>query len=190
MLPAHATSSGSRSAVTWRLFERANGKLVRFPVRQRVLTQRSHSTMDYVFTGALKFARAPSVLVTYDIVCQWHKNLAKRLELVPEEREIYGGAAKMLGLLLRDQAVFCVPKFHLYTHKPICQLLYALGYTNGAGTTDGEGPERVWSGTNGAASSLREMGPGTMHDTMDDICGAWNWQKLCGIGTSTTAVSG
>ncbi|KZV65957.1 hypothetical protein PENSPDRAFT_563397, partial [Peniophora sp. CONT] len=137
-----------------------------------------YSTMDYVFNGSVTFARAPCILVTYDIACQWHKRLQERLAKIPEEREIYGGAVKMLGFMTADKAVFCVPKFHLYAHRIICQLGYALGWTDGAGALDGEGPERVWSGTNPAASSLREMGPGTMYDTLDDILGAWNWQKL------------
>ena len=140
-------------------------------------------SMDYALCGALKHLDAPTFLVTYDIACQWHKNLKRRLESYDKERIIYEGAMKMLDLILTNQAVFCVPKFHLYAHKLLCQISYALGWTVGTGVMDGEGPERCWSGTNGAASSLREIGPGTMRNTMDDICGAWNWQKVCNIGT-------
>ncbi|VDB87204.1 unnamed protein product [Peniophora sp. CBMAI 1063] len=141
-------------------------------------------SVDYAFCGALKHSGAPTVLVTYDIACQWHKNLRKRLEKIPAQREIYAGAMAMLDFILKDKATFCVPKFHLYAHKLLCQISYAIGWMIGTGALDGEGPERCWSGTNGAASSLREMGPGTMHDTMDDICGSWNWVKVCGIGLS------
>ncbi|VDB87214.1 unnamed protein product [Peniophora sp. CBMAI 1063] len=141
-------------------------------------------SVDYALCGALKHSRAPFVLVTYDIACQWHKNLKARLEQIPEKREVYAGAMAMVEFILADKARFCVPKFHLYAHRLLCQINYAIGWTIGTGVLDGEGPERCWSGTNGAASSLREMGPGTMHDTMDDICGAWNWMKVCGIGTA------
>ncbi|KZV64562.1 hypothetical protein PENSPDRAFT_563932, partial [Peniophora sp. CONT] len=139
-------------------------------------------SVDYAFCSAMKHSRAPSVMVTYDIACQWHKKLKDRLEKIPEQREVYTGAMAMVELIVKDQTVFCVPKFHLYAHRVLCQVSYAIGWTIGTGALDGEGPERCWSGTNGAASSLREMGPGTMHDTMDDICGAWNWAKVCGIG--------
>lgn len=138
--------------------------------------------MDYAFCGALSNLRAPTVLVTYDIACQWHKKLKLRLEKIPETRNIYAGGMAMLELILNDKAVFCVPKFHLYAHKLLCQISYALGWTVGTGASDGEGPERCWSAMNGAASSVREMGPGTMHDTMDDLFGAWNWQKICNMG--------
>ncbi|VDB94346.1 unnamed protein product [Peniophora sp. CBMAI 1063] len=141
-------------------------------------------SVDYAFCGAMKHSRAPTVLVTYDIACQWHKKLHERLEKIPAQREIYAGAMAMLDLILKDKALFCVPKFHLYAHKLLCQINYAIGWTIGTGALDGEGCERCWSGTNGAASSLREMGPGTMHDTMDDICGSWNWVKVCGMGIS------
>ncbi|VDC00092.1 unnamed protein product [Peniophora sp. CBMAI 1063] len=139
-------------------------------------------SIDYVFCGAMRHSRAPTVLVTYDIACQWHKKLRERLEKIPKEREIYAGAMVMLDVILKDKALFCVPKFHLYAHKMLCQISYAIGWSVGTGALDGEGPERCWSGTNSAASSPREMGPGTMHDTMDDICGWWNWAKVCGIG--------
>ncbi|VDC00093.1 unnamed protein product, partial [Peniophora sp. CBMAI 1063] len=71
-------------------------------------------SIDYVFCGAMRHSRAPTVLVTYDIACQWHKKLRERLEKIPKEREIYAGAMVMLDVILKDKALFCVPKFHLY----------------------------------------------------------------------------
>lgn len=144
--------------------------------------------MDYIFGGALSFLRAASVLVSYDIACQWGIKLATRMSKVTEARLIYRGASTFGGFLsetngkaglLLSKVKYAVPKFHLYAHKLACQIQFSFLWLIGAAATDGEGCERVWAGANPAASSLREMGPGSMHDTMDDMCGAWNWKKTC-----------
>lgn len=77
---------------------------------------------------------------------------------------------------------FAVPKFHLPPHESKCQAPHSLNFKPGAGETDGEGIERNWAMTNGAAASTKEMGPGARHDTLDDHCGHGNWQKLIGLG--------
>ncbi|THU83963.1 hypothetical protein K435DRAFT_595662, partial [Dendrothele bispora CBS 962.96] len=58
-----------------------------------------------------------------------------------------------------------------------------LNYTHGVGQTDAEGIERVWSGLGGVATSLKEMGPGSHHDTLEDHIGHWNWCKVIGLGS-------
>ncbi|KZV60626.1 hypothetical protein PENSPDRAFT_549935, partial [Peniophora sp. CONT] len=145
-----------------------------------------HVTMDYIFGGALRFLRAASVLVSYDIACQWGIKLVKRMAKVSPKRLIHAGSTTFAGFLehtngktglLASKVRYAVPKFHLYAHKFACQIVYSFLWLFGAAATDGEGCERVWAGANPAASSLREMGPGSMHDTMDDMCGYWNWQK-------------
>ena len=40
-----------------------------------------------------------------------------------------------------------------------------------------------------AGTSLREMGAGGMSDTTDDMCGSWNWRKVCGIGKSSSVLT-
>ena len=57
--------------------------------------------------------------------------------------------------------VFLVPKFHLPAHIPRCQVAYSFNFTPHVGRTDGEAPERGWANINPAASSTKEMGPGT-----------------------------
>lgn len=145
--------------------------------------------MDYVFGCALGFLRCASVAVSYDIACQWSVNLGRRLARVPDGRGLSTGAAKFTAWMSEGPASsmwskvkYAVPKFHLYAHKMACQVKWSFLWLVGAAATDGEGCERIWSGANPAASSLRVMGPGGMQDTMDDMCGAWNWQKTCGIG--------
>jgi hypothetical protein len=54
-------------------------------------------------------------------------------------------------------------------HKEICQLDYSLHYTPGVRRTDGEGIERNWASLNGAAPSMKAMGPGACCDTLDEF---------------------
>ena len=138
--------------------------------------------MDYVLCGALSFVRAAEVTITYDVVCQYCKNLSDRLSKIRGVRVVWAGAQRFLELARVGAVSYVVPKFHLYAHKIWCQIRLALLWLRGTAVTDGETPERVWSGANPAASSLREMGPGGMNDVMDDMAGSWNWQKVCGIG--------
>lgn len=161
-------------------------------------TYTSYVTMDYVFGCALGFMRCASVVASYDIACQWSINLKEHLSRVPGGRALSDGAAKFLGWMseagsqasgLFSRVSYAVPKFHLYGHKLACQAIWSFLWLIGVGATDGEGCERIWSGANPAATSLREMGPGSMQDTMDDMVGAWNWQKTCGIGKQSTTLS-
>lgn len=138
--------------------------------------------MDWVFCGALSFLRCAEVTVCYDIACQWSKRLYERILRMTPDYVVYPGAAHFLQHHINNTITYVVPKFHLFAHKIFCQLRYALGLLFGVGVTDGETAERVWSGANPAASSLREMGSGGMSDTMDDMCSSWNWRKICGIG--------
>lgn len=120
--------------------------------------------MDYVFLSSLVLTLACSLLVSYDIACQWSKNLSARARELPFE--------------LPADIDFVVPKFHLPAHREQCHAPYSLHYKTGAGQTDGETPERNWADMNGAAASTKEMGPGARHDTLDDHCGNSNWRKL------------
>lgn len=147
--------------------------------------------MDYIFAGVVRFVRAGALLASYDIACQWSINLARRMSRIKPEREVSQGAETFKGFLrdtdghatlLASKVKYVVPKFHLYAHKLACQVAFAFLWMVGAAATDGEGCERVWSGANPAAASLREMGPGSMQDTMDDMLGSWNWEKTCGLG--------
>ncbi|VDC00600.1 unnamed protein product [Peniophora sp. CBMAI 1063] len=140
-----------------------------------------YSTMDWVFCGALSFLRCAEVTACYDIACQWSKRLAVRMRKMKPTWVVSTGAAQFLKHHVNKTITYAVPKFHLYAHKMFCQLRYSLGLLLGTGATDGEGCERIWAGANPAASSLREMGPGGMSDTMDDMCSAWNWMKTRGI---------
>ncbi|KAH7905780.1 hypothetical protein BJ138DRAFT_1017239 [Hygrophoropsis aurantiaca] len=130
--------------------------------------------MDYFFFQSLR--HNPDIMmlnVSYDIACQWSKNLRTRMIA-------YGTAVNFNYDAKR--ILFLVPKFHLPAHVMPCQTRYSFNLMKGVGRTDGEAVERGWANINPAASSTREMGPGSRHDTLDDHFGDWNWKKLYHLG--------
>ena len=124
-------------------------------------------------------------MVSYDIACQWSKNLTERClkyglnPLVVPSRA--GGSLKFND---KVDIVFLVPKFHLPAHVIECQTRFSFNLHPKVGRTDGEAPERGWSDLNGIASSTQEMGPGSRHDTLEDHFADYNWGKISQIGMS------
>ena len=108
------------------------------------------------------------VLVSYDIACQWHKNLQARLNG-------YNASPFEIATLTYWNVV--IPKFHLPGHGQDCQSLYNLAYTKFAGRTDGERIESGWAQTNPVATWTRESGPNARRGILDDHWNAGNWQK-------------
>jgi hypothetical protein len=130
--------------------------------------------MDYLFFSSMQQSDDVEMLVvSYDIVCQWHKNLWTRMQTYPHSLRMDRDGLSV---------VFLVPKFHLPAHIKACQTNFSFNFTEGVGRTEGEAPERGWANINGAATSTKEMGPGSRRDTLDDHFGDWNWKKVVGIG--------
>ncbi|KAG2028955.1 hypothetical protein BDR03DRAFT_882220 [Suillus americanus] len=111
--------------------------------------------------------------ISYDIACQWNKNLWSRMSAFPHKYHIN-----------HDEKVitFLVPKFHLPAHIACCQTRFSFNFIKGVGRTDGEAPERGWADINPLATSTCEMGPGSRRDTIDDHFNDWNWKKVCAMG--------
>lgn len=86
-----------------------------------------------------------------------------------------------LNLPSRKHLTAKVPKGHLCAHDDSCQGPYSLNYTKGAGQTDGEGIERLWSWLNKIAASVKEMTPAARQELIDDLCGFINWRKNIGL---------
>ncbi|KAJ7096584.1 hypothetical protein B0H15DRAFT_773847, partial [Mycena belliarum] len=133
-----------------------------------------YANMDYVLASFLRhISRCLTKFLSYDICCQWSKYLIDRLKALPPHIRL-----TLVLALVR----FVIPKLHIYGHKLLCRLYFSLNYTPGAARTDGEGIERPWANIGPVATSTREMGPGSRHDTLDDHWSHWNWQKLVGLG--------
>jgi hypothetical protein len=134
--------------------------------------------MDYMFFKSLEGSELQEFFVSYDIACQWHKNIWDRMQIYPraicKENE-------------RRFFVFLVPKFHLPAHIESCNINFSFLLTRYVAQTDGEAPERGWSHINPLALSTREMGPHLRREVLDDHFNDWNWQKILRMGESHTA---
>ena len=132
--------------------------------------------MDFALMSSL----APSldagiswILVSYDIMCQWHKNFQSQLTNY--------NAFPPLQLSTLKYWRVAVPKFHLPGHRTDCQLSYNLAYIKWAGRTDGEHIEAGWAQTSPMATWTRESGPNARRGILDDHWNAGNWRKLLGL---------
>ncbi|KAJ7707270.1 hypothetical protein B0H14DRAFT_2646846 [Mycena olivaceomarginata] len=133
-----------------------------------------YGNMDYVVASAWRHLRTLLFfLLSYDIMCQWYKNLKERLLKLPHALRIQ---------LARYIVKFVIPKLHILGHLKLCQELFSLLYTLGAAQADMEGIERIWSSSGLMGASTREMGPGSRQDTLDDFWHYWNWNKVVGMG--------
>ncbi|KAF7293990.1 hypothetical protein MKEN_01462800 [Mycena kentingensis (nom. inval.)] len=126
---------------------------------------------DFALLKSLaEFRDLPYIVVTYDIWCQYHINLESRSSTL---------FAKMLPIIRR--IVGAIPKMHIHNHKNTCDLLWNLNWLECVGLTVGELIETAWAELNIIAASTRQMNPGNRHDTLDDACAAYNWDKLVRI---------
>jgi hypothetical protein len=132
--------------------------------------------MDYMLWKSLEnYDDIIQLFISYDIVCQWHKNIRKRLKAyLPELRE-HGG---------KHYYMWLIPKFHLPAHIEACNITYSFNLTPFVGQMDGEAPERGWANTNPLTSSTKEMGLGACRDALDDHFKDWNHKKIVGLANS------
>ncbi|KAH9911489.1 uncharacterized protein B0H18DRAFT_1168583 [Fomitopsis serialis] len=127
--------------------------------------------MDYLYFSSLTHHCTVEVVTSYDISCQWSRNL-------PARQELYG----LQFDRIQCKYLFLMPKHHLNAHRLACQTAYSFNYTKGVGRTDGEAVERGWAAVNPFASSTKEMGPGHRRDVLDDVFGNYNWGKVRKLG--------
>ncbi|KAG1907608.1 uncharacterized protein F5891DRAFT_1124516 [Suillus fuscotomentosus] len=136
-----------------------------------------YANMDFIFFSSIMPLLLLSVVISYDIACQWKINLTKRMDDLPEHLQI--SAAVALAAFM-----FGIPKFHCPAHEEKCAIPHSLNLMPGVGRTDGEGIEHNWAEMNRVANSTKEMGPGSRHDVLDDHFGYHNWSKYTELGLS------
>ncbi|KAJ7120591.1 hypothetical protein C8R43DRAFT_1136756 [Mycena crocata] len=129
--------------------------------------------MDYMFFRSIAGTDIDRFFVSYDIACQWHKNLWVRMSNYAPELWFEGD---------RKYMTFLVPKFHLPAHIEECNLRFSFNLTRDVGRTDGEAPERGWAKTNPLASSTKEKGPGSRRDALDNHFNDQNHKKTIAFG--------
>ncbi|KAG6847818.1 hypothetical protein H0H93_005714 [Arthromyces matolae] len=132
-----------------------------------------YTNMDYMFFSSLRDSKIQVLVVSYDIVCQWHINLRDRMLSYPHELHLSRSIQYMS---------FLIPKFHLPAHIESCNLSFSFNLIPGVGRTDGEAPEQGWANINPISQSTKEMGPGARRDTIDDHFNDLNWKKKTQFG--------
>ncbi|KAJ7431719.1 hypothetical protein FB451DRAFT_1573587 [Mycena latifolia] len=129
--------------------------------------------MDYMFFKSIEGSDTQLFFVSYDIACQWHKNIWDRMRIYSRDIRHENG---------KRFFVFLVPKFHLPAHIESCNISFSFLLTRYVGQTDGESPERGWANINRLATSTREMGPHLRREILDDHFNDWNWKKILAMG--------
>jgi hypothetical protein len=129
--------------------------------------------MDYLVFSVLLAFMVTMINISYDIACQWHKKLWTHMEAMPSRLHIPCHSMTIQ---------FFVPKFHLKVHIDECQRNFSFNWSKHVGQTDGEAPECGWSNINWVTMSMKEMGPGSCRDTLDNHFRDWNWKKVTALG--------
>ncbi|TFK78062.1 hypothetical protein K466DRAFT_446088, partial [Polyporus arcularius HHB13444] len=124
-----------------------------------------HVNVDFVFMSSLQQNTPEEIMASYDVSCIYDKNFDFRFD--------------KYGWDVSDHTIeWAIPKFHINAHRELCRANYNLHFIPFACRYDGESIERLWSEFNAAATSTKEMGPGSRRDTLDDIFGHHNWGKV------------
>ncbi|KAH7905083.1 hypothetical protein BJ138DRAFT_1138372 [Hygrophoropsis aurantiaca] len=125
------------------------------------------------FMQVLLLMSLMTVILSYDISCQYKKNFWSRMDNMPTQMQLSSDNINI---------EFALPSWHANAHTKICQSENSIAYHTGVGRTDGEGIERSWAAMNQLASSTKEMGPGARQDTLDDHFSFHNWEKNIKLG--------
>ncbi|KAJ7017500.1 hypothetical protein C8F04DRAFT_1279279 [Mycena alexandri] len=95
-----------------------------------------YANMDYILMSALAGFALLALTISYDIACQWQKNLPERNTKLDT----------WIRLDLERVNVQCgIPVWHAGSHEKECEDENSLKYLEGVGKSDGEGVERFWS---------------------------------------------
>ncbi|KAF7965392.1 hypothetical protein HWV62_44067, partial [Athelia sp. TMB] len=131
-----------------------------------------YANMDYVFFSSI-VGITLLITISYDIVCQWKINLNARMAKLPPE--LRQDAPDLPPF--PERVGTGIPVWHAAAHEDKCRVSHSLRQIPGVGHTGGEGIERGWLHMNQHASSMKEMGQGNRHDTLDDVISHHNWER-------------
>jgi hypothetical protein len=129
--------------------------------------------MDFILMSLLVGFDLEQLTISYDIACQWQKNLARRIRKLPADMQLdFESFLFQCGL----------PVWHASSHETECTNRYSLSFIPGVGKTDREGIERLWAELNAFAFHTKNMGIGHCADTLDDKINYHNFMKNLGQG--------
>ncbi|KAJ7143254.1 hypothetical protein C8R46DRAFT_1167838 [Mycena filopes] len=131
-----------------------------------------YANMDYILLSSLAGFNLTELTVSYDIACQWRKNLLERIKKLPADMQIP----------LENFLFQCgLPVWHASSHEASCANLNSLSFMQGVGKSDGEGIERLWAELNAFAFHTKSMGLGHRADTLEDKIYFHNSTKNLGL---------
>ncbi|RDX40751.1 hypothetical protein OH76DRAFT_1459407 [Lentinus brumalis] len=122
--------------------------------------------IDYILNSSLTQNAPPQTSISYDIACSYSVNAPARFLR-------YG-----YNSLRQRVTTWNIPMFHIQAHRERCRSVFSPYLLPLLGRLNGEGVERGWSQVNHAASATTQMGPGSREDTLNDIFGDQNHQKV------------
>jgi len=76
--------------------------------------------MDFVLFHLLIGTKNEQIMFSYDIACQWSRNLSQRARQLPDSMQLSDEQARLLR--------FAIPKFHISAHGISCQTNFSLNY--------------------------------------------------------------
>ncbi|TRM58840.1 hypothetical protein BD626DRAFT_409846, partial [Schizophyllum amplum] len=144
--------------------------------RQVIAFAPSYANMDFMFWSSLKGEQVSEVMLTYDIGCQWKKNLFARLPKIPDD--IQPSPQEGRPVFVVDVRL---PVWHGNVHDIACRSANSVWFAPGAGKPDGEGPERIWASMNSMATATKEMGEGVRDGVIEGWTAHHNMQKNVGL---------
>ncbi|EMD32484.1 hypothetical protein CERSUDRAFT_118810 [Gelatoporia subvermispora B] len=135
-----------------------------------------------MISGLQRWMQIFLVISGYDINCQYRKNFNKRMQWFEEN----GRYLTSIQHVRFPKTLSVIGKFHLPAHTASCRYKFSYYWMPGAGMTDGEAPERIWSVLNGLAARTREMAAGHRHDIINDHHSDMNVRRVHTMARSLT----
>ena len=129
--------------------------------------------MDYIGYSAVGKIPVRILIWSYDIACQWMKNLRERMKDFPDDITLHPNTKQLRA---------AIPDFHLVGHGSKCQTPFNFMRIGSVGRTCGEGIETEWAAINLVATSVREMSPSARQEVLNDHWSFWNWCKTKNLG--------
>ncbi|KAI1783483.1 hypothetical protein LXA43DRAFT_903485, partial [Ganoderma leucocontextum] len=129
--------------------------------------------MDYILNWILAWLNGlTSILVLYDIMCQYFTRLRDRFAKSPH-LTMPSGIKFLRG----------IGQFHVHGHIAQCYARFSSSFIAGTGMQDGEILETLWNQTNAIADSTRGMSSAHRREVINDHMNDSNWKKLTRIAT-------
>ncbi|KAJ6504317.1 hypothetical protein C8R47DRAFT_1210384 [Mycena vitilis] len=127
-----------------------------------------YANMDFILASSLAGFDLKELTISYDIACQWRKNLLERITKLPADLQPqFEAFLFQCGL----------PVWHASSHEAECTNRNSLSFLPGVGKSDGEGIERLWAELNAFAYHTKNMGLGNRADTLEDKINYHNFKR-------------